>query len=383
MTVQRTLACAAALLVPCLGAAPADAATSPQRDREQVQLKKAQVAAQLDVLRAEDRQLTDALGALNADVAAQEGLLANAEAAVKEAETRLAAAERQEARIAEEIATLNARMSQMAIRAYVTGGMQRDPTLDAADLAEATRRTTFADVVLDDASETEERLRSARQDLSETRRMAAGAAATARTRSQEVADRLRKVTTSRDRQATFAAQLNDRIEARLAEAAGLEALDARLSAEIQARQAQLASQNRSSRSGSRGSTSSAAVPVRNVRGIWVHQSIADALEDLLVAADRDGITLGGSGYRDRRQQEALREANCPDPEDSPASECSPPTARPGQSMHEEGLAVDFTYQGGVISTRSSPAYRWLEANARRYGFHNLPSEPWHWSTNGN
>ncbi|WNG61464.1 M15 family metallopeptidase [Archangium gephyra] len=26
---------------------------------------------------------------------------------------------------------------------------------------------------------------------------------------------------------------------------------------------------------------------------------------------------------------------------------------------------------------------WLKANAARYGFINLPSEPWHWSTNGN
>jgi len=51
-------------------------------------------------------------------------------------------------------------------------------------------------------------------------------------------------------------------------------------------------------------------------------------------------------------------------------------------MHERGLAIDFTYQGRVISSRSSPGYQWLAAHAGSYGFYNLPSEPWHWSTNG-
>ena len=51
-------------------------------------------------------------------------------------------------------------------------------------------------------------------------------------------------------------------------------------------------------------------------------------------------------------------------------------------MHERGLAVDLTVGGRAITSRSSPAFRWLAANAARYGFFNLPSEPWHWSVNG-
>ena len=122
--------------------------------------------------------------------------------------------------------------------------------------------------------------------------------------------------------------------------------------------------------------------MRNVRGIYVHESIADQLEALLAAAEADGIAFGGGGYRDSADQRRLRQANCPDPESSPASSCRPPTARPGQSMHERGLAVDFTYQGRIISSRSSPGFRWLDANAARFDLYNLPSEPWHWSTNG-
>jgi hypothetical protein len=52
-------------------------------------------------------------------------------------------------------------------------------------------------------------------------------------------------------------------------------------------------------------------------------------------------------------------------------------------MHERGLAIDFTTHGSTIQSRSSPAFQWLSANASSYGLYNLPSEPWHWSTNGN
>jgi LAS superfamily LD-carboxypeptidase LdcB len=45
--------------------------------------------------------------------------------------------------------------------------------------------------------------------------------------------------------------------------------------------------------------------------------------------------------------------------------------------------VDFTYGGSTIQSRSSPAFEWLRGNAARYGFYNLPSEPWHWSVDGN
>ena len=47
-------------------------------------------------------------------------------------------------------------------------------------------------------------------------------------------------------------------------------------------------------------------------------------------------------------------------------------------MHEQGLAIDFNRS----STHYTAVYHWLRAHAWRYGFYNLPSEPWHWSVNG-
>jgi LAS superfamily LD-carboxypeptidase LdcB len=108
---------------------------------------------------------------------------------------------------------------------------------------------------------------------------------------------------------------------------------------------------------------------------------------MMAAAEADGLTLGGGGYRSSDSQIALRRAHCGTSDyaiyEMSPSQCSPPTARPGQSMHEQGLAIDFTCNGGGALSTSSPCYSWLKANAASYGFYNLPSEAWHWSTNGN
>ena len=96
--------------------------------------------------------------------------------------------------------------------------------------------------------------------------------------------------------------------------------------------------------------------------------------------------LTGSGWRDSSNQVALRGQNCGWSDfqlyDMAPDQCSPPTARPGSSLHEQGLAVDFSAGGGFIESRTSPAFVWLAANAGRFGFANLPSEPWHWSITG-
>ncbi|MFU8841613.1 MAG: D-alanyl-D-alanine carboxypeptidase family protein [Nitriliruptoraceae bacterium] len=127
-----------------------------------------------------------------------------------------------------------------------------------------------------------------------------------------------------------------------------------------------------------------------VRGITVAASLGPALEALLAAAAADGILLGGSGYRSPEVTARLRVANgCPDTYDAPASSCRIPTAPPGTSEHEKGLAVDFTWQGQTIcyprasaQCTGNAAFEWLRANAVRFGFRNLPSEAWHWSTSG-
>ncbi|WP_305783570.1 M15 family metallopeptidase [Symbioplanes lichenis] len=119
-----------------------------------------------------------------------------------------------------------------------------------------------------------------------------------------------------------------------------------------------------------------------VEGITVHKSVAFAFGRMLADARKDGIVMSGGGFRTKQRQIELRKINgCPDVYTAPASSCRVPTAIPGRSLHEIGLAVDMT-SGGRTLTSGSPAFKWLTAHAAEYGYKNLPSEAWHWSITG-
>ena len=98
----------------------------------------------------------------------------------------------------------------------------------------------------------------------------------------------------------------------------------------------------------------------------------------------DGYKISGWGFRSHEKQIELRTRNgCPDIYTSPASKCKTPTAIPGTSMHESGLAIDLTCDGGAaIQAHDNKCFVWLKSNAGNFGLINLNSEPWHWSTNG-
>lgn len=116
--------------------------------------------------------------------------------------------------------------------------------------------------------------------------------------------------------------------------------------------------------------------------IDVASVVSDRVVAMIAAAKAGGVTLNGGGFRTYEEQFAARRANgCNIPAGPSNAGCSPPTAPPGNSQHERGLAIDFA-SGGTIG-RGSPQFNWLAANAAQYGFYNLPSESWHWSTSGN
>lgn len=142
-------------------------------------------------------------------------------------------------------------------------------------------------------------------------------------------------------------------------------------------------------------TAKGSIFVCKVGNFTVNVTIAKGLSGLLKKAAQDGIKLGGGALRTHLEQHKLRAAHgCggdgsgvhTDNEDPSkwvsASSCSPPTAKPGQSNHEQGEAIDFTFNGAIINSHSNGGYVWLNANAGQYGLQNLPSEPWHWSKDG-
>ncbi len=372
-------------------------------DRDQVRAEKAKVASNIDALRADQSQITAALRTLAENLQVEEGRLADAQQAVKAAEEQVAAAQRGIDEATEKLAGLRKAMAQVAVEAYVrpqsssmSAVLGADSASDAAErqALESLRSTRDADIV--------DEIRTAQAELGAQRRAASAAQERAERRRAEVQDRVTKVQAARDQQARLMAGVKDRIQGQLARANELQAKDKALSDRLYKEQLQLAAQLAARRAadaakakayGDGGSESGPLgpptrgptvgnVPLCTVGGITVNCQISGKLESMLQAARADGVTLSGSGWRDPAAQIALRREHCGSSnyaiyEMSPSS-CRPPTARPGQSMHEVGLAIDFTN----CQSKGSTCYRWLAGHAGSYGFLNLPSEPWHWSVNG-
>lgn len=117
---------------------------------------------------------------------------------------------------------------------------------------------------------------------------------------------------------------------------------------------------------------------------------AEAIERLFARAAEEGIALVGvSGYRSYERQREIFAAHLADLGEEEANRVS---ARPGQSEHQTGLAIDVSspeVDGLLVeSFGETKAGRWLAQNAPKYGFiiryprgkENVTGylyEPWH------
>jgi len=387
-------------LVAGLATTPADGSSDPRAERDKVRGQKADTAAQVDALQASDTEVDQALQALDDNLRGQQAAYADAQRAATEAERRADDARRDEAQKQSEIDDLRAKVSRLAIETYVNP--PTDDFLESfqADTAsEAVQRKALLELRSGRDTDVLDELKAAEAELADIREQAEEASETAAAKRDDAQQRLGQVESARAKQAAFATQVQQRLDAKLSEAAALEATDKQLSAQITQQEAAVAARlARSAPSagapsgGGGGGGSVPIIPVggnislSNVRGIVVASSIAGALESMLSAASAAGFTLSGTGYRDSSAQIQLRMQHCGTSQyaiyQMPADQCSPPTARPGASKHEQGLAIDFSWNGSIINSRSSPAFQWLAANAGGFGFANLPSEPWHWSMGG-
>jgi len=350
---------------------------------------------ELDALKAEQSEVVAALDDLESDVSIQEAKLADARAAADAARLAARRSQELETSLSQRALVVQDQLASLGVNAYV-GGEDSANTLSGASTgtpSETAVKRTVLGLLVGDAVDLGEELRTIRLNAAEASLERLEASESAEALQAEIDGRLGEVKTARDRQAAFAADVSDRLDRRLAEAAVLADNDAALSRQISQSEAAVAQRLASSQSRSvaapSGPTSVAVVgsgEIRTVGGIQIHQSISGNLASLLSAARSDGVNLAGWGYRSSDRQVQLRRQNCGSSNyavyQMSSSRCRPPTARPGRSNHERGLAVDFTYNGGSISSRGSRGYQWLAANAARFGFYNLPSEPWHWSVNG-
>lgn len=363
-----------------------------ESDRQRLDAAESSKAREINAATARLDELNDALADLEADLEARS---AEVDIANRRLTTAVATAQATQDEVAEleaQARQLEISLGDQAIRSY-KGETADGTVLIGTDPSRAMRRQTLLAKATQSDIDYANLLASVREDLLARRRDAEDAVRRADASRAEGEAELTELEESRLAYGDLASAAESRIDHLLSERAALAQLGAEVDAgldvdldeELVARLA-AASAGGSSRQVQAPITVSDGEIVSAGKGIMVHQSIADDVRQLLIDASAAGIELAGGGYRDPAQQIAVRKNNCGTSNyaiyQMPSSQCRPPTARPGRSMHEQGRAIDFTYNGRIISSRSSPAFVWLAANASKYGLYNLPSEPWHWSTNG-
>ena len=373
----------------------------------------------LDAATADAEDLIDALNRAQAAVDAQKAALDEAERAVADAEAVVQEAEARIAELEAELVATQEGLREAVIESYVsfqapTGTFSvlgSDPWQNAREEALAGFATGSR---IDDIDE----LRQLGEELERWRLVAKETAEEAeahRLAEELILDDLER---AEDREAELSVAAEERVERRLYEVQTIRQLDATLAAEIEADEREIAAalerqraeeearrraeeaRRRAEEARLRAEQEEAEarelaesvdpsdtdLPLVWVRGFEVHTQIADAVEGLVAAMEAEGFDLGGWGYRTAQEQINLRRSHCGTSEwaiwSQPSSTCRPPTARPGRSNHERGLAIDLTNNGRLITSRNSAVFQALQRLAPSFGLKNLPSEPWHWSVDG-
>ncbi len=388
---HRRVALIAAVAAASAVASVVSAATPTElrEERKQVQAEAADLAAEVDAATAEVADLETALAAAQANVDAQQAAGEAANRAVRDAELAQANANQAIADLeaAQEQARLD--LQTAAVENYVSFQGFDDLDILGEDPWAATREQTLADIGTGSGLEGLDELRAIGAELEFQRELAEQATAEAEASRAEMEVRLAELDTARLLEEALLVQADLRLERKLGEAAALVALEVELSEEIRVEEQRIADAIASRLPPGGGSVTIPAgteVDLVSVGGITVNVLVEEQVRGLLAAMSARGFTLGGGGYRSIESQIRLRRANCGTSDyaiwEMPASRCRPPTARPGLSQHELGLAIDFTVNGRVIRSRNTDVFRALAEVAPQFGFFNLPSEPWHWSTTG-
>ena len=214
------------------------AAQSSRDKREATRKRRAELAKQLDTLRASDRQLESAVNALDSQVRAQWASAEAARQSVSAAQAQMAAADAKVAAAEKEIAGLRAAVVSHAVNAYMRPQEDLSSSLEgAASINEASRRSALLGQVINHDRDLIDQLRAAREDLDAQRAVAQKSRDVAKAREASVNARLKELTRARAEQARLAGALDARIREYEAEADAVAAQEADLTALINRRDA--------------------------------------------------------------------------------------------------------------------------------------------------
>lgn len=237
MSRLRIFARALVVLLVVAVATPALADPSTEDKRAAASAKKAQAAAQLNTLKANDDQLEEAVRALDAGVAVQSADTAAAQQALTAAQTTLGSAQAKLADTEARMSDLRTKAAEAAVRAYVhPGGDTLLQIVSATDLGEASRRQVLLAQVVSSDRDVVDQMRATRQDEQFQQENLTKARDVAEQRKKAAADKLAALQKTRDDQARLKSALDSRIAEVTSEVAALSREESTLTDLIKSRQ---------------------------------------------------------------------------------------------------------------------------------------------------
>jgi peptidoglycan hydrolase CwlO-like protein len=433
-----------ALLSPSSSSADEPDPAETERQLAEVREARGEVGLEVDALEAQDTEVRDAIAALETNVATQQAELDEAERALEAAEAEVVAATQAVEQGQAEIDELDAAAEAMVVETFVNP--PADNALDSfrsETISETMVKQALVEIQSDTGADLLDQLEQAHEDLEVAKADKQALAAEAEEKRVTAEAELAEVENALAEQEAFSADVEERLNAKLAEAESLRTFDSALAERLVREQAEVAARLRAAQEAAAAQAAreaaaaaaaqrAAAAPAPSGGGgggggdggggdgggggggggggpaqsviqpapgglatvtcpfggsIQVAGSIAGNVQALLDLAAAQGVSLcASSGWRSPEKQIELRRAHCGTSYyaiyEMPSSQCNPPTARPGSSLHERGLAIDFSCNGGGAIRHGNSCWNFLVANANDYGLYNLPSEPWHWPTTG-
>lgn len=199
---------------PAASGAPAQTDPTQARiQREEIRRQKAALAAEIDTAKATDAELAAALNTIDANVYAQEAIVADARNAVADAERRITELQAEMDASQAEVDQLNTKLRDQAVERYVNpeGRVDTADFLQSNDFDEAESRRVLADAAGGNSRDTVDQIRATRVRLEDLQRETEAARAEADAKRQIEQAGLDELNTARAEQARVKAEWDTRI----------------------------------------------------------------------------------------------------------------------------------------------------------------------------
>lgn len=236
-----------------LGGQVAPAGADPRAERQRARERKAQLAKQLDGLRASEEELNNAIRALDDQMLAQAAEVDGARQAVAAAESEVAAAERELAETGQRIDGLTEAVVQRAVESFIRpAGDPVEDMVESRDITEAARKRALLAQVAARDDDVIDQLNAAREDFELRRAQADAARVKADERRVETEARLAELATTREEKGRLVGDLQTRAAEVSAEIDAQARSEAQLTRIIQEAEARAAAEARRRRAASGG-----------------------------------------------------------------------------------------------------------------------------------